>query len=91
MQCARGKFLARSRWPGDQDAGIGDCYFFNRLTEMVDNDGITDDFARLRRTGAKFFHLALQAGGFKRTFRNQDQSIRFEWLLDEVIGAAFDG
>src|SRR5208337_1811873 len=34
--------------------------------------------------------FTLQARSFQRAFGDQDQAIRLEWLLDEVVGAEFD-
>ena len=90
MQRARRQFLARAGRADDQDAAIGLGRPLDGLAQLVHAGGAASQRACSRRKLLQFLHLALEARGFQRPGRDQDQPVGLERLFDEVIGAALD-
>ena len=59
----------------------------DRLAQLVDGDGVADDAARLDGARLQVAHLALEARGLEGPLGDEDEPVRLEGLLDEVVGA----
>src|ERR1700716_837087 len=90
MQGARRQFLAGAGGADDQDAAVGLGGPLDGLAQLVHAGGASGQHARRRRQLLEFLPLALQARGFQRPRRHQNQPVGLEGLFDEVIGAALD-
>ena len=90
VQRARRQFLARAGGADDQDAAVGLGGPVDGLAQLVHAGGAAGQNARGGRQLLEFLHLALEARGFQRPRRHQDQPVGLERLFDEVIGAALD-
>ena len=84
-------FLARTGWASDEQAapGIGDA--FKSRADLVDGRGIAGEGIRhgnaLTQTGV----LAAQSLSRGGALDQQQQALCFEWLFEEIHGAATDG
>lgn len=90
MQRARGQLLAGAGGTDDQDTAVGLGGAVDGLAQLVHAGRAAGQDARGRRQLLELLHLALEPRGLQRAGRDQDQPVRLERLLDEVIGAALD-
>ena len=91
VQRARGQFLARTGGADDQDAAVGLGRPVDGLAQLVHAGGAAGENAGGGSQLLEFLHFALEARGFQRPRRHQDQPVGLERLFDEIIGAALDG
>src|SRR5581483_4862496 len=83
-------FLAGAGRADDQDAAVGLGRALDGLAQLVHAGRMPGQDAGGRRQLLQLPHLALEPRGLQRARRDQDQAVRLERLLDEVIGAALD-
>ena len=91
MQRARGQFLARAHWAGDQHAAVGGRDLLQQLAQLAHGVRTAQQLGVGSCSALERLILALQAEGFERAADNQQQPVRLEGFLDVLIGAALDG
>src|SRR5215831_20742236 len=91
MDAASRQFLAGTGRTNDEDAAIGRCDLFDRLTQLVDGGGVPDQRRRQQRPLPELLDLAFESRSLQGAMGDQDKPVSLEWLLDEVIGTALDG
>ena len=91
VQRARGKLLARPGRTDDQDAAVGRRDLVDGLPQRIDRRRATDDARRQRAECLELLDLAAQARRLQRAVGDQNEPVRLERLLDEVVGALLDG
>ena len=90
MEQPRDDFLARARRAGDQHAAVGRADAVELLAKLGDRVGFADEILIPAGTLPQLFVLALQPRRFDRALDDDQQPVRFERLLDEVVSADLD-
>src|SRR5262249_31647712 len=91
MDAARRELLAGTGRTDDEDAAVGRRDLVDGLAQLVDRRGAPHQGVGQRRPLLELLDLALEPRGLQRPLGNEDEPIRLERLLDEVVGAALDG
>ncbi len=90
VQGPRGELLARAERARDHHAGIGRRDPLQGLAQLVHRERPADDLLGRAGAGLEVANLAPQPRGLQRPLGHEDQPVRLERLLDEVVGARLD-
>src|SRR5579863_2267758 len=90
MEKPCGHLFADARRAGDEHAAVGWRDALDLLAQLIDGVGCADEI--ILAAGAQFERLVLapEPRGLDRALDNEQQPVRLERLLDEIISADFD-
>jgi hypothetical protein len=91
MEQPRDDLLADSGRAGDEDATAGRRDALDLLAQLRRGRRDADQLDRAAGTLAQLLVLALQRRRLDRAVDDQQQAVRLERLLDEIVGADLDG
>ena len=91
MQEPRCDFLARPGRAGDEHTASGVGHSFQRRANRVDGGGVAGEFGAAPAVVAQPGVLPPQPLGLGRALDQQQQTLRFERLFDEIHRSAADG
>src|SRR5665213_1261833 len=90
VQKPRRHFLAGTGRAGDEDAAAGRRDTLDLRAQLTDRMRVADQFVVAARTQLQLLVLAPQARRLDRALDDEQQAVRLERFLDEVVGTDLD-
>ena len=91
VQPTRHNLLAAARRPVDHDTAIGQSQLVDLGVQLLDDQGLPDQFEMYAVLAPQFIVFALQTGIFACTLYRQQQFVGFERLFNIVVSAFANG